>query len=158
MHTAATTTTTRMRSKTVLAWLGWLATLGCCAGGLLAALLWTRPLTLDTLGQVAVPTLTLQLGLATVGLVLALRRPHNPIGWGCMWPLVWSGRCRPRGRPGSTTWSTAGNRCHWPRSWRPSLGSGCGHPPSRWGSRCRPCCCPTGGCARLAGGWSRLAV
>jgi hypothetical protein len=91
MH-IATSTATRMGRKTVLAWLGWLATLACCAGGLLATLLWARPLTFDTLGQVAVPTLTLQLGLATVGLVLALRRPHNPIGWlyvatGLVWSL-----------------------------------------------------------------------
>jgi hypothetical protein len=87
-----TSITTRMRTRTVLALLGWLAALGCCAGGLLATLLWTRPLTFGTLAPVAVPTLTLQLGLATVGLVLALRRPDNPIGWlyvatGLVWSL-----------------------------------------------------------------------
>ncbi len=73
-----TSTTTRMRMRTVLALLGWLAALGCCAGGLLATLLWTRPLTFGTLAPVAVPTLTLQLGLATVGLVLALRQHDHP--------------------------------------------------------------------------------
>ncbi len=33
------------RPKTLLAWSLWLASMGCCAGGLLAALLWVRPLT-----------------------------------------------------------------------------------------------------------------
>jgi hypothetical protein len=91
----ATSATTRMRKGTVLgwlAWLGWLATLGCCVGGLLATLLWTRPLTFGTLASVVVSSLTLGLGLATVGLVLALRRPDNPIGWlyvgaGLVWSL-----------------------------------------------------------------------
>ena len=39
----------RARTKALLAWSLWLATLGCCAGGLLAALLWIRPLTLELL-------------------------------------------------------------------------------------------------------------
>jgi hypothetical protein len=39
------------RTKTLLAWSLWLATLGCCAGGLLAALLWIRPLTLELLAR-----------------------------------------------------------------------------------------------------------
>ena len=37
------------RTKILLARSLWLATLGCCAGGLLAALLWSRPLTLGLL-------------------------------------------------------------------------------------------------------------
>ena len=37
------------RTKTLLAWSLWLTSMGCCAGGLLAALLWVRPLTLGTL-------------------------------------------------------------------------------------------------------------
>jgi hypothetical protein len=33
------------RSKTLLAWSLWLTSMGCCVGGLLAVLLWVRPLT-----------------------------------------------------------------------------------------------------------------
>ncbi|MGE5288480.1 MAG: hypothetical protein ACM3ML_15035, partial [Micromonosporaceae bacterium] len=79
MDTAARTTT-RMNTRTVLSLPG-VATLGCCAGGLLATLLWTRTLTAGTLAQFVVSPMLLGLGLATAGLVLALRRSHNPIGW-----------------------------------------------------------------------------
>jgi hypothetical protein len=37
------------RTRTTLARSLWLASMGCCAGGLLAALLWIRPLMLGTL-------------------------------------------------------------------------------------------------------------
>ena len=70
----------RARTKALLAWALWLATLGCCAAGLLAALLWIRPLTLDLLAKGAAEALIAPLGYATVGLVLSLRRPANPIG------------------------------------------------------------------------------
>jgi hypothetical protein len=81
------------RTKTLLAWSLWLATLACCAGGLLAALLWIRPLTPGLLATGAGAALAFPLGYATVGLVLGLRRPANPIGWlyaasGLVWALI----------------------------------------------------------------------
>jgi len=69
------------RTRTVLAWGLWLATFGCCAAGLVVALVVTRPLTLGVLVEGASYALAFPLGYATVGLVLALRRPTNPIGW-----------------------------------------------------------------------------
>jgi hypothetical protein len=83
----------RAKTKTLLAWSLWLASLGCCAGGLLAALLWIRPLTLSVLARGASAALAFPLGYATIGLVLTLRRPANPIGWlyaasGLVWSLV----------------------------------------------------------------------
>jgi hypothetical protein len=83
----------RARTKALLAWALWLATLGCGAGGLLAALLWIRPLTLGLLATGAAGALVGPLGYATIGLVLGLRRPANPIGWlyaasGLVWALV----------------------------------------------------------------------
>jgi len=83
----------RARTKALLAWALWLATLGCCTAGLLAALLWIRPLTLDLLAKGAAEALIAPLGYATVGLVLSLRRPVNPIGWlyaasGLAWALI----------------------------------------------------------------------
>jgi hypothetical protein len=83
----------RTRTKTLLAWSLWLATLTCCAAGLLATLLWIRPLTLGLLAQSAAGALAYPLGYATIGLVLGLRRPANPIGWlyaasGLLWALV----------------------------------------------------------------------
>jgi hypothetical protein len=71
----------------------WLATLACCAGGLVAALVWVRPLTAGLLAGVAGVALAYPLGYATVGLVVALRRPANPIGWlfsasGLVWALT----------------------------------------------------------------------
>jgi hypothetical protein len=83
----------RAGTKTLLAWSLWLATLGCCAGGLLAALLWVRPLTLGLLASGAGSALAFPLGYATIGLVLTLRRPANPIGWlyaasGLAWSLM----------------------------------------------------------------------
>jgi hypothetical protein len=81
------------RTKTLLAWSLWLATLACCAGGLLAALLWIRPLTPGLLATGAGGALAFPLGYATVGLILGLRRPANPIGWlyaasGLVWSLI----------------------------------------------------------------------
>jgi hypothetical protein len=69
------------RTRTVLAWALWLATMGCCAAGLVATLLLTRPLTVQVLLEGAVFALGFPFGYATVGLVLTLRRPANPIGW-----------------------------------------------------------------------------
>jgi hypothetical protein len=83
----------RVRPRNVLGWSLWLATLGCCAGGLAAALLWVRPLTLGLLAEGAGAALAFPLGYATIGLVLTLRRPANPIGWlyaasGLVWALI----------------------------------------------------------------------
>jgi hypothetical protein len=69
------------RAKVVLAWALWLVTFGCCAAGLLVTLAVYRPLTLAVLVQGAANAFFFVLGFATVGLVLALRRPGNPIGW-----------------------------------------------------------------------------
>jgi hypothetical protein len=69
------------RAKVVLAWALWLVTFGCCAAGLLVTLAIRRPLTLAVLGEGAAYAFFFVLGFATVGLVLALRRPGNPIGW-----------------------------------------------------------------------------
>jgi hypothetical protein len=76
----------------MLAWSLWLASMGCCAAGLVAALLWIRPLTLGLLAGGAAGALAFPVGYATVGLVLSLRRPANPIGWlyaasGLAWAL-----------------------------------------------------------------------
>ena len=84
---------TRARSRSLLAWWLWLVTFGCCTAGLLVALVVTRPLTRAVLVEGAVFALAFPLGYATVGLVLALRRPTNPIGWlyaasGLVWSLL----------------------------------------------------------------------
>jgi two-component system, NarL family, sensor kinase len=71
----------RPRTRVVLAWALWLVTFGCCAAGLLITLAIYRPLTLGVLVEGAVYAFFFVLGFATVGLVLALRRPRNPIGW-----------------------------------------------------------------------------
>jgi hypothetical protein len=71
----------RTRTRVVLAWALWLVTFGCCAAGLLVTLAIYRPLTLAVLVEGALYAFFFVLGFATVGLVLALRRPGNPIGW-----------------------------------------------------------------------------
>jgi hypothetical protein len=62
-----------------------------------------RPLTLAVLAEGAARALVYPLGYATVGLVLTLRRPTNPIGWlyaaaGLMWSLSIPGGHRPSRR------------------------------------------------------------
>jgi hypothetical protein len=69
------------RSRNVLAWSLWLATFGCCAAGLAVTLALIRPLTLAILAEGAVFALAFALGFATIGLVMTLRLPANPIGW-----------------------------------------------------------------------------
>jgi hypothetical protein len=71
----------RSRTTAVLAWSMWLVSFGCCAAGLLVTLAIYRPLTVGVLVEGAVYAFFFVLGFATVGLVLALRRPGNPIGW-----------------------------------------------------------------------------
>jgi hypothetical protein len=67
--------------RTSLAWALWLATFCCLAAGLVVAVAVVEPLTIDVLVRGAANAVAFSLGLATVGLVLALRRPANPIGW-----------------------------------------------------------------------------
>src|SRR6266542_6646471 len=69
------------RSRTPLAWSLWLASFGCCAAGLVVALALTRPLTLGVLAEGAAFALAFPLGFATIGLVMTLWLPANPIGW-----------------------------------------------------------------------------
>ncbi len=71
----------RARTRTIIAWSMWLATFGCCAAGLLVTLALTRPLTVGVLARGAADALAFPLGFATVGLLVSLRRPANPIGW-----------------------------------------------------------------------------
>jgi hypothetical protein len=82
--------TTRVR---LIAWCLWLATLAMCAAGLAATLLVTLPLTVAVLADGATFAVAFPLSYATVGLVLGLRRPANPIGWlfatsGLIWSLT----------------------------------------------------------------------
>jgi hypothetical protein len=79
-------------ARTLLAWSLLLATLGCCVGGLVAAVIFTRPVTAVALARSAGDAVAFPLGFATIGLVLGLRRPGNPIGWlyaaaGLVWSL-----------------------------------------------------------------------
>jgi hypothetical protein len=55
--------------------------MGCCAAGLVVALLVLRPLTAQVLLDGGLFALSGPVGYATIGLVLTLRRPANPIGW-----------------------------------------------------------------------------
>jgi hypothetical protein len=71
----------KLQRRTVLAWGLWLVTFGFLAAGLAVTVAVVRPLTLRVLGAGAVDAVTFSLGFATVGLVLTLRRPANPIGW-----------------------------------------------------------------------------
>jgi hypothetical protein len=68
------------RTKTLLGWSLWLGTFACLVGGLVVTLLVTRPLTTGVLVDGALEG-GMWLLFATVGLVLTLRRPENPIGW-----------------------------------------------------------------------------
>jgi hypothetical protein len=71
----------RARTSRMLAWSLWLVTFGCCAGGLVVTVALTRPLTLAVLAEGAAFALAFPLGFATVGLLVSLRLPANPIGW-----------------------------------------------------------------------------
>jgi hypothetical protein len=80
------------RNRTLLAWLLFAATFGCLAAGLVVAVALIRPLTLGVLAVGAIGALVFRLSFATIGLVLTLRRPANPIGWlyaaaGLVWSL-----------------------------------------------------------------------
>jgi hypothetical protein len=96
------------RNRTLLAWLLFLATLGCLLGGLVVTVLVTRPLTADALMDGAFDG-SIWLLIATIGLVLTLRRPGNPIGWlyaaaALVWTLYipwdpWVDQLQRSGRP-----------------------------------------------------------
>jgi hypothetical protein len=73
--------TPQPRRRTALAVALWLATMSACAAGLVVALLITVPLTAQVIADGALYALGFPLGYATVGLILTLRRPANPIGW-----------------------------------------------------------------------------
>ena len=98
------------RSRTLLAWSLWLGTFACLLGGLLVTLAVTRPLTADVLFNGAFDG-AMWLLFATVGLVLTLRRPGNPIGWlyaaaGLVWTLYipwdpWVDQLQRSGRRGA---------------------------------------------------------
>ena len=84
---------TNARSRTLLAWSLWLVAFGCCVAGLVVTVAVTRPLTIGVLAAGAARALAFPLGFATIGLVLTLRRPANPIGWlyaaaGLAWSLA----------------------------------------------------------------------
>jgi hypothetical protein len=97
------------RARSLLAWPLWLATLGFCAAGLAVTLAVTQPLTIAVLAEGAAKALAYPLGYATIGLVLTLRRPANPIGWlyaaaGLVWSLTipgdaWLGQLIAEHRP-----------------------------------------------------------
>jgi len=83
----------RARTRTLVAWSLWLITFGLCAAGLVVTWVVTRPLTAAVLADGAAFALVFPLGYATIGLVLGLRRPANPIGWlfaasGLVWALT----------------------------------------------------------------------
>jgi hypothetical protein len=98
-----------VRNRTVLAWSLWLAAFGLCAAGLAVTLAVVRPLTVAVLVEGAARALVYPLGYATIGLVLTLRRPANPIGWlyaaaGLAWSLPipgdpWVGQLLAEDRP-----------------------------------------------------------
>ena len=140
----------RLRSRAWLAWLVFLATFACLLGGLVVTLLVTRPLTADELVNGAYEG-AIWLLFATIGLVMTLRRPANPIGWlyaaaGLAWTLnipwdPWVDRLLRANRPLPTAAqlaALAGDSL-----WAVGL---------TLPSPCRCCCSRTGGCARPAGG------
>ena len=69
----------RPRTRTLQAWLLFAATLACLLGGLVVTLAVVRPLTTEVIVNGAVNG-SFWLLFATIGLVLTLRRPANPIG------------------------------------------------------------------------------
>src|SRR5215218_3895490 len=115
--------TTRTR---VVAWGLWLATMSLCAAGLVVTLVVTQLLTLQVLAEGAAFAVAFPLGYASVGLVLGLRRPANPIGWlfaasGLLWSLwipwdVWITQLLRAARPaGAWWWPPPCSGPSWPR-------------------------------------------
>ena len=95
-------------TRTLQAWLLFAATLACLLGGLVVTLAVVRPLTTEVLVNGAVNG-SFWLLFATIGLVLTLRRPANPIGWlyaaaGLVWSASipvdpWIDQLQQSGRP-----------------------------------------------------------
>jgi hypothetical protein len=98
----------RQRTRTLQAWLLFAATLACLLGGLVVTLAVVRPLTTEVIVNGAVDGSSWLL-FATIGLVLTLRRPANPIGWlyaaaGLVWSAYipidpWVDQLQRSGRP-----------------------------------------------------------
>ena len=98
----------RPRSRTLLAWSLWSATMACLLGGLLVTLAVVRPLTSEVIVNGALEG-SWWLLFATIGLVLSLRLPANPIGWlyaaaGLVWSAYipfdpWVDQLQRAGRP-----------------------------------------------------------
>jgi hypothetical protein len=96
------------RNRTLLAWSLWTATMACLLGGLLVTLAVVRPLTSEAIVNGAFDG-SWWLLFATIGLVLTLRLPANPIGWlyaaaGLVWSLYipfdpWVDQLQRTGRP-----------------------------------------------------------
>ena len=98
----------RPRNRTLLAWSLWSATMACLLGGLVVTLAVVRPLTREAIVNGAFEG-SFWLLFATIGLVLTLRRPANPIGWlyaaaGLVWSAYipfdpWVDQLQRSGRP-----------------------------------------------------------
>jgi hypothetical protein len=98
----------RPRTRTLQAWLLFAATLACLLGGLVVTLSVVRPLTGEAIVDGAFEG-SFWLLFATIGLVLTLRRPANPIGWlyaaaGLVWSAYipvdpWVDQLQRSGRP-----------------------------------------------------------
>jgi hypothetical protein len=96
------------RKRTLLAWSLWSATMACLLGGLVVTLAVVRPLTGEAIVNGAFEG-SFWLLFATLGLVLTLRRPANPIGWlyaaaGLVWSAYipfdpWVDQLQRTGRP-----------------------------------------------------------
>src|SRR5215218_673243 len=96
------------RNRTLLAWSLWSATMACLLGGLLVTLAVVRPLTSEVIVNGALEG-SWWLLFATIGLVLSLRLPANPIGWlyaaaGLVWSAYipfdpWVDQLQRTGRP-----------------------------------------------------------
>src|SRR5215210_2191947 len=65
----------------VLAWAMWSAAFLLLAGGAAAKLAWTRPLTGSVVAEALMYLVSRELVTATIGLILATRRPASPLGW-----------------------------------------------------------------------------
>src|SRR4029453_16089246 len=98
----------RQRTRTLQAWLLFAATLACLLGGLMVTLAVVRPLTTEVIVNGAFEG-SFWLLFATIGLILPLRRPANPIGWlyaaaGVVWSAYipadpWVDQLQRTGRP-----------------------------------------------------------
>jgi threonine/homoserine efflux transporter RhtA len=143
----------RPRTRTVQAWLLFAATLACLLGGLVVTLAVVRPLTREVIVDGACEG-SFWLLFATIGLVLTLRRPANPIGWlyaaaGLVWSAYipfdpWVDQLQRSGRPlpVAARYLVLIGENFWAIGITLAITLPC-------------CCCRTGGCARPAGGWWR---